>query len=172
MEYIDLYDEDMRPLGKRVPRSQLRKQGDFFFIVHIWIQNSAGAYLIQKRSKEDDVRPYLWATTMGIVSHGETTSQAAIKEVREELGLSLKETELRLVSRYKTRSSYANHFTDIFLVKKDIEVKDLSLDPREVDQVKFVHKEELYAMINKEQFWDYKDLLHVDEYFIDLEKSE
>ena len=172
MEYIDLYDEDMRPLGKRVPRSQLRKQGDFFFIVHIWIQNSEGAYLIQTRSKEDDFSPYLWATTMGIVSHGETTSEAAIKEVREELGLSLKEGELRLVSRYKTRSSYANHFTDVFLVKKDVKIEDLRLEPSEVEQVKFVQKDQLYAMINTEQFWDYKELLHVDEYFIDLEKSE
>lgn len=172
MEFIDLYDEDMRPLGKKVPRSHIREQDDFFFIVHVWIQDSNGAYLIQKRSKDDDFRPYLWATTMGIVASGETSSLAAIKEVREELGLSLEKDDLHLVARYKTRSSYANHFTDVFLVKKDVKIEDLRLEPSEVEQVKFVQKDQLYAMINTEQFWDYKELLHVDEYFIDLEKSE
>ena len=172
MEKVDLYDEDMRPLGKQVKRSAMRDQRDFFFIVHVWIRNKKGQYLIQKRNKVGDFKDQLWATTMGVVSAGETSLEAARKEVKEELGLVVEEECFLHIARYKTKSDYANHFSDIYVVEQEIDLDHLSLQESEVKEVKFVSKEQLYAMIKTKEFWDYRTLLHVGEYFTDLEKSE
>lgn len=172
MEYVDLYDESMRPLYKVVSREKMRKQDDFFFIVHVWIRNAKGQYLIQKRNKDEDFSPFMWATTMGVVQTKQTTSEAALQEVKEELGLTFTKDQLTLIARYKTKSTYANHFTDVFVIEEDVDLKDVKIQATELQEVKFVSKKTLYDMINKKQFWDYRDLLHISDYFTDLEKSE
>jgi len=172
MEYIDLYDKHMMPLDKTIPRKEIRDQNDFFFIVHVWIRNAKGEYLIQKRNKENDFSPYMWATTMGVVETKKTTYDAALQEVQEELGLTYQKNNLKQIARYKTRSTYANHFTDVFVIEDDVDIAKLVLQKSEVQEAKFVSKKTLYDMINKELFWDYQKMLHVGEYFTDLEKSE
>lgn len=172
MEYIDLYDEHMRPLYKVVSRDKMRDQSDFFMIVHVWIRNSKNDYLIQKRNKDDDFSPFMWATTMGVVQTKQTSSEAALQEVKEELGLTFKKTDLTLIARYKTMSSYANHFTDVFVIEEDVDLNDVRVQTSELQKVKFVSKKTLYDMINKKQFWDYQKMLHISDYFTDLEKSE
>lgn len=172
MEYIDLYDENRNPLGHKVSRDEVRKQENFFLIVHVWIRNSKGEYLIQKRSKDTDFKPYIWATTMGVVETNQTTIETAIKEVKEELGVSYHENDVKIIARYKTKSTYANHFTDVFVIEDDLALEDIILQKSELSEVKYVGKKTLYDMIDKEIFWDYKKMLHVGEYFTDLEKSE
>lgn len=172
MEYIDLYDEFRNPLDQKVSRDEVRKQPNYFLIVHVWIRNSAGEYLIQKRSKDSDFIPYMWATTMGVVEANQTTWETAIKEVKEELGLTYEKEDLKIIARYKTNSTYANHFTDVFVIEDDVDLANVILQKSELSEVKYVDKKRLYDMIDEEIFWDYKKMLHVDEYFIDLEKSE
>jgi isopentenyldiphosphate isomerase len=172
MEYIDLYDEKMNPLNKTIPRNKMRNQKDFFFIVHIWIQNAKGEYLIQKRNKKTDNTPFMWATTMGVVESKKTSLEAAIQEVREELGLHYQKKDFTHIARYKTSSSYANHFTDVFVIHDEINIEDVIVQESELIEVKFVSKKTLNDMINTGTFWNYKKMLQVSEYFTDLEKSE
>ena len=45
-----------------------------------------------------------------------------------------------------------NHdFVDVYLVRKDIELKDIVMQPEEVADVKWVTKDELEKMIKEEQ---------------------
>jgi 8-oxo-dGTP diphosphatase len=172
MEYIDLYDEQMKPLDKTIPRIEMRNQTDFFFIVHVWIRNSKGEYLIQKRNKNSDTEPFMWAATMGVVESKKTSVEAAIQEVHEELGLVYKKKQLNHIARYKTSSSYAHHFTDVFVINDDVNIDDIVVQESELQEVKFVSKKTLSDMINTGTFWNYKKMLRVSEYFTDLEKSE
>lgn len=172
MEYIDLYDEERNPLFQSVLRKEMRKQTSFFLIVHVWIRNTKGEYLIQKRAKDSDFKPFMWATTMGVVETNQTTSQTALKEVKEELGLTYQEENLRMIARYKTKSTYANHFTDVFVIEDDVSLNHVVLQESELSEVKYVSKKVLYDMIKEETFWDYQKMLQVGEYFTDLEKSE
>lgn len=89
----------------------------------------------------------LWEFTGGGVLAGETTKQAAVREVQEEMGLQIEESELSLLEVYQ----HKNYFMDIFVVQKDVDVNALTLQAEEVVDARWVSHEELLQMIAEKQ---------------------
>ena len=57
-------------------------------VVHLHVFNSRGEVYLQKRPEWKDIQPGKWDTSVGgHIDYGETTEQALIREVREELGI-------------------------------------------------------------------------------------
>jgi isopentenyldiphosphate isomerase len=118
--------------------------------VDIWILNSRKELLLQKRSPKKESFPNLWEVSCsGHISSGEDSKTSAIRELREELGLDIKEKELKLLFSAKdscitNKGTFVNNeHKDIYLVKKDIEINELKLDPSEVAEVKYMPIEDL-----------------------------
>mgnify|MGYP003483557770 CR=1 FL=1 len=66
---------------------------------------------------------------------------------KEELGIEIKPEELELMMSYKR-----NHdFVDVYLVRKDIDLKDITMQTEEVSEVKWASKEELEDLIKENQ---------------------
>lgn len=86
----------------------------------------------------------MWEFTGGGVLAGETTTRAAVRELEEELGISVEEKELSLLEVYKNR----NYFMDIYVLKKDFEINELVLQEEEVVDAKWVKADELRQMID------------------------
>ena len=82
MELFDLYDKDGNKLNKKIVRGSDIQSGEYHKIVHIWIRNKKGEYLIQQRNKSTDTIPYQWAPTTGSVASGETPIDTAIREAK------------------------------------------------------------------------------------------
>ncbi len=85
----------------------------------------------------------MWEFIGGGVLAGETTTQAAVREVKEEIGVDLTDNDLTYLLEYKQR----NYFMDIYLVNKDADVQTLVLDKNETINAKWVSKAELQIMI-------------------------
>ena len=85
----------------------------------------------------------MWANTGGAVEAGETPIAAAIREIKEELGLSISKYELKYIATYKRLIDYA----EVYLLEKNINLKELTLDPKEVNDVKYVTQSEFKEMI-------------------------
>ena len=113
-EYWDLYDAERKPLGRTIRRGDAFAEGEYYVCCEIWIQNSKGELLLTQRHP-DKKAGGLWEFTGGGVLAGETTGQGAIRELEEELGLSVQESELELLETYQQK----NYFMDIFVVRKD-----------------------------------------------------
>lgn len=145
-EYWDLYDADRNPLGRTIKRGDAFAEGEYYVCCEIWMQNSEGKFLMTQRHP-DKKAGGLWEFTGGGVLAGETTKQAAVREVQEELGLRIEESELTLLEVYQ----HKNYFMDIFLVKKDVDVSALTLQAEEVVDAKWVSHEELLQMITEKQ---------------------
>ena len=82
MELWDAYDENRKPLGYTVKREKFDSlNNEYHIVVHIWIKNSKGEYLIQKRSsnKKEGLK---WAWTGGSVLMGENSIDGAIRQNR------------------------------------------------------------------------------------------
>jgi isopentenyldiphosphate isomerase len=114
MELWDILDEDGNLTGRTIERGQPLKEGEYHLVVHIWIRNSEGEYLIQKRSEKVKLWPGIWAATGGAAIKGESSLDAALREAKEELGISLKPDMLKRVVRVKRK----NALSDLFRSKK------------------------------------------------------
>ena len=90
--------------------------------------------------------PGLWdVSTAGHVSAGESAIDAAVRETFEELGLSIEPDELRFLATLREScvlnqgTYFDNEFHEIFLVRREVDLASLRLDPEEVAEVKWVH---------------------------------
>jgi len=74
--------------------------------VHVLVVNAAGELLLQKRSARKDIQPGKWDTSVGgHLEPGESYFAAALREMREELGLSGLPLTFLTVRRSATPSS-------------------------------------------------------------------
>lgn len=171
MEIFDLYDRNGTKLNKTMERGGSNGNGEYHMVTHIWFRNSKNQYLIQQRNKQEDLVPYQWAATGGAILQGETSIEGTLREVREELGLELKEEDLILVKRYYITHPISNYITDLYLVKMDIDLSTLRLDPTEVKAVGYKTMEEIKTMVKEHTFWDYTHMMERRDYLSILEKS-
>ena len=81
----------------RAPRSEVHRRGLLHRAVHILVFNAAGNVFLQKRSASKDSHPQTWdSSTSGHVDSGEDYDTAAIRELREEIGLVVNTSPERL----------------------------------------------------------------------------
>lgn len=147
MEYLDLYDENKNLTGEKVLRSKDMKpeKGKYISIVIVFIQNNEGKFLIQKTSKE---KGSVWATTGGLVSSGYNADETIVKEIEEELGLTIDFNELEHIST--ERREFA--FQDTYYLKKDIDINDIKIQEEEVEFVKWLSIDEIKELIKNNEF--------------------
>ena len=90
MEIIDLYNGKREKINKTFIREEGEpEEGEYKLSVHVWILNSRGEILIQKRNENLKRNPGKWAFTGGVVDSGETSVEGAIRESKEELGIDI-----------------------------------------------------------------------------------
>lgn len=87
MELWDLYDAERKLLGKDHIRGDKIPEGCYHLVVHAWIRNSKGEYLISQRSENRKSFPLMWECVGGSVLKGENSRTAAVREIKEEVGL-------------------------------------------------------------------------------------
>ncbi|MBI2013405.1 MAG: NUDIX domain-containing protein [Candidatus Colwellbacteria bacterium] len=167
MEYIDILDELGNPTGESKLRDNVHKDGDWHKSTHIWIINSDGKILVQKRSKIKVNYPDLWdISAAGHIFTGETSIEGGIREAKEELGIKLSKNEFEHLFVTTTDVVLNNgtyierEFHDIFLVRKDLDLSKLKLQKEEVQKVKFVSLDELLKDCDKKSVF----VPHKDEY--------
>ena len=147
MELWDLYDKDRKPLNRTHVRGEAFAEGEYYVSCEIWVRNSKGEFLITKRHP-DKKAGNLWEFAGGGTLAGETTTQSAVRELKEETGIQSQETELQLFATYQ----HKNYFLDLFLLNKDVEISDIVLQPGETIDAKWASEETILQMIDNEEF--------------------
>ena len=143
VEYWDLFDEKREFVGMKHKRGDKIPDGLFHLVVHSWIIDENGFFLIsqRQRGRTDEL---LWERTGGSVLAGESSYQGALREVEEELGVDLSDCKASLI-RTEKRIRYHDFFDAwLFIVNR----LDLSIVPNknEVCQYKWASLEELIKM--------------------------
>ena len=145
MEYRDLYDKDRNLTGKTIAKGEEIPKGYYITIVVCFMENSEGKFLMQKRSLEKDD---LWATTGGHPKSGEDSLTGMHTEILEELGLDIDPKELKLV----TTDQDDKIICDIYYLKKDINLNDITMQESEVADVKYLTLDEIETMYQKGEY--------------------
>ena len=153
MEKWDILDAQGRPTGRRINRGRraILRSGEYHAVVHIWIIDSQGRLLIQRRSEKKHLMPGEWAATGGAAIAGETPFAAARRELYEELSIYSDENSLKKIATIKRRNSILS----IWRIKKDVPVRALRLQRSEVAEVRWVTREELERMIDDGLYHNY-----------------
>lgn len=138
-EYWDLYDTNRRPLGKTHLRGRPLPEGSFHVVVSVWTVNQDNKLLLTLRSREKDLYPNLWENTSGSAVKGETSVQAALRELQEETGIAATEDEMTFLGT--ERKVYS--FVDVYLVRKTMESDAIRLQEGETTAYKWVTLPEL-----------------------------
>ena len=153
MELWDLYDSERKPLGVTMKRGDAVPKNSFRLVITVCIFDKAGRMLIQRRHPEKVGWGGLWDISVGgSVISGESSADAARREVYEELGINIKIKGVRP----KVSFSFREGFIDAYLITLDeIPLSSLRLQPDEVVGAKYATREEILAMIDEGSFIPY-----------------
>ena len=145
MEFLSIYDNNKQKTPKKIQRGVKPKENEHILITIIIIENNDNKYLVQKTSKE---KGNDYAFTGGHVTYNETSENAIIREVKEELGIDISKERIKYVADIELGIP----FMDIYYLKDDIKLKDLTLQEEEVESLNYLTKEEIEALIRNNKF--------------------
>lgn len=152
MEIWDLYNEKRQPLGKTMIRGDKVPAGEFRLIVCLCIIGSDGRMLVQRRTLHKEGWPGLWDISCGgAVVSGEDSQLAIERELFEELGLKYDFSH----TRPKITFSIGQGFVDVYIIKADFSLDELTLQESEVMDAAYATREEIMKMIDDEVFIPY-----------------
>ncbi|MCB9805687.1 NUDIX domain-containing protein [Candidatus Nomurabacteria bacterium] len=177
-ELIDILDNTGNLTGGVRNRDDVHGLGLWHKSIHVWIVNSSNEVLLQKRADWLRSNKGKWDLSVsGHVESGENVNDCVIREAKEEIGITLDPNEVWFLfqeKRQTTRNNNTyinNEFSDVFLVRKDIDNADLKNIGKEVEKVKWVHIDTLDKWLKegKEDLVIYKD--EYEKMFPHLEKT-
>lgn len=152
MELWDIYDIARNKKNRTMVRGENFSKGDYHMVVHICIFNSKGEMLIQQRQSFKEGWPSMWDVTVGgSAIKGDTSQMAVERELSEELGIKINMQNIRP----HLTINFDNGFDDVYLIQKDIDITDLTLQYEEVQCARWASKEEIFSMIDSGEFIPY-----------------
>ncbi|WP_067036279.1 NUDIX hydrolase [Allomuricauda sp. CP2A] len=143
-EWVDILDEQGNPTGQSCLKSEAHRKGLFHPTVHVWLYTKDGRVLIQQRGKHKATHPLLWDVSVaGHVASGEDLKVAAVREVAEEVGLPISETDLEPIGSFKAVHKISKHFIDaefhhVFLCELQVPLSNLTKQDSEVDALDLI----------------------------------
>ena len=140
-EYFDLYTADRRKLGRKIQRGAPIPHGEYHIVVQIMTVNSRGEILLTQRVPEK-TSGGRWECSGGCAISGETSREAAVRELYEETGIRALPSEISLEWTMVTDSM----LRDFYIVHKNVGLDRLVLQSEEVCAAKWVSFERLSEM--------------------------
>lgn len=152
MEKWDLYDKHRNKIEKQITRGEAMPPNEFHLVVHVCIFNSNGEMLIQQRQPFKHGWSNLWDITCGgSAIAGDTSQQAASRELFEELGIHYNFDNMRP----QFTINFERGFDDYYLIEHNIDLNELTLQAEEVQAVKWASKEEIFTLMKQKAFIPY-----------------
>ncbi len=132
-EIFEILDIEGRVIGL-APRSEIHANPSLIHrVVHILVFNTKGDLLLQKRSMSKDIAPGRWDTSVGgHVNPGEDVHAAAVREMREELGIAA--PELQFLYSYLFTNHRESELVSTFTC---ISEEEIHFNTEEIDEVRF-----------------------------------
>lgn len=149
-EIWDVYDQKRNVTGRRHPRGEPLAKGDYHVVVHVWLQNSQGNFLITQRAPNKG-NPLMWACTAGSAVTGDDSLTAALREMQEETGLTLSPEKGRCVLVEQRSDS----FCDIWLFRQDYDLSEIIFQEGETIAAKAASSTEIQGMVAEGTFVGY-----------------
>ena len=154
-EIWDLYNENRELLGKDHVRGEQLPIDGYHLVVHVWIRNSKGEYLISQRSANRMTFPLIWECVDGSVVKGEDSLQGALREAKEEVGVDLLPEKGQVILSDIKKIEFGkvvNKIVDVWLFDYDGEVNLGNATTDEVAQVAWMNRSQIKELFDADMF--------------------
>lgn len=149
MELFDVVDENGMPTGEIIERSEAHRLGKPHRTSHVWIVRKKGErveILLQKRCEQKDSYPGCYdISSAGHIPAGDDFEESALRELKEELGVDIKQEQLIFcgIHRIKTDDVFHgerfidNQISKVYILWLDIEAGEFSIQREEIESVRW-----------------------------------
>ena len=97
METIDLYDKNKNKLNKTfIRKKDTLLENEYYLLEQAWIVNDEGKILLTQRGLNKS-HGGMWEATAGHVKARETDMEGILREIKEEIGITLKNSDLKFI---------------------------------------------------------------------------
>ncbi|PKG52758.1 NUDIX hydrolase [Olleya sp. 1-3] len=152
-ETIDIVDKNGLPTGETALKSVIHTKGYLHNTAHIWFYTDDGQILLAQRAASKSIYPLLWDVSVaGHIDAGESIENGAIREIKEEIGLKIKQTDLEKIGVFECFQSYPNGI-------KDNEFHNTYIVPLRLPIVSLIPQEEEVNALKLVSMYDFLDLL-------------
>ena len=158
---IDIYDEGRNRTGETVPREgAFMREGQYMLYVLAIVQDAQGRFLITQRSMDKSWAAGWWEVTGGGVLSGETSAQAVVREVREEVGLDVAGLPLEPVYTYTNVDAARgdNYIVDIYRFVLDVDESAVTLQDSEAIACRFATWDQICSLADQGVFLHFERL--------------
>lgn len=175
-ELIDVLDNKGNKTGIIKKKSDIKKDGDYHRAIAVLVINNNNEILMQKRSSNKKVYPNLWSIFVkGHVQAGETSIDACIRELSEEVGINITGNELNYLYTIFEEVIKENFieriFYDTYILRKDFNLNDITIQEEELSEIKLVDSNNVISLIennDKSLVPNYEDYKRIITYLKDM----
>ena len=150
MELLEYFDENNKKVLGIEEREIIHKSNLWHREVSIWVINEKNEILLQRRSSNKKQGANKLSTTAGHVDVNEDVKVAAMRELNEEVGLSVNIDELIFLDIYKNVQEGNMCYKYTYLVRTDKKIDEFVMQEEEVSELMYVTIPELEERIRKE----------------------
>ena len=149
IELVDVWDNNGFPTGENCTKKFAHNNGICHPTVHVWFYTDKPKILMQKRGSNKQIFPNFWDVSVaGHLLSGETILQGALREVKEEIGLTILKNDLELLTVRKNVNKFSSgiidcEFQHVFLAKLTTEIVNLVIQKEEVDAIRLFSFDEI-----------------------------
>lgn len=160
-ELIDVLDENGIKTGEVLPRNEIHKKRLWHRIIVVAIINSNNEILMQQRSANKIRCANMWDISVaGHISSGQDSLSAAVREINEEIGISLSDDvcvkDFKYMFSYRedeklNEDYYDRQYCDFYILRKnDLKIEDIKMQESEIQKIKFCTITEIKELIKQQ----------------------
>lgn len=154
-ELVDILDEKGNHTGEIALKSKAHQLGLFHPTIHVWCYSKSGSVLLQQRGASKSAYPLKWDVSVaGHIGAGELPTVGAVREVQEEIGVTIDASKLEYVGVFKIEKRHQKNFWDrefnhTYLYLLDVNTP-LQMEIEEVEALEWVSLYDFEDMVTNE----------------------
>lgn len=170
IELLEVVDKYGNKTGEILPREEVHNKNLLHNEVACFIINSNKEILLQKRSPNKRYSPNKYGLCAGHVIAGEKLITSLMREIKEEIGVDIKESDLiPFGDKEYFKDTTNSHFTYFYYAILDLSIDEFTIQEEELTEVRWFKIDEIINLVNSDNNTTVitKDRL----YLLDLLKS-
>lgn len=160
-ELLEVVTEEGNPTGEILSRDEIHRRNLLHNEIAVFVINRDGLVLLQKRSATKKSNPSRWGSSCaGHVDVSESLEEAALRELKEELGIDIDVSGLHiLLLKQLIKRDKNSNIRTWYYVKTELDLMDFTIQKEELDEIRWFSIEEVISGIGDSNFTFTKDYL-------------